>query len=83
MNGFFVNRRGIGGSVGFNQHKASGVVPLLDDIKPSDSRFLDAGPRVGQGCETEGLNALGFHAHVNMHHKHVGTVKVRAAEIEA
>jgi hypothetical protein len=66
VRGFLVESWGIFGAVGFDEHKARGVVGLLDDIKAGDARFEEALARVFGRGRFERLDTVGFNADANV-----------------
>jgi hypothetical protein len=75
MTGFFVSGGRIGSAISFDEHKTGWIILLLDDVKASDTGFLDALASVGKSGLFEGLDVFGLEMNVNVDDEHIEHVK--------
>ena len=65
-----VRGRRVGGAIGLDQHKASWIVLLLNNVETSDPDFLHALPRVRYRRLDKGSNAFSFNMDVDVDDQH-------------
>mmetsp|Transcript_23418 Transcript_23418/g.60061 ORF Transcript_23418/g.60061 Transcript_23418/m.60061 type:complete len:338 (+) Transcript_23418:171-1184(+) len=72
MGSLFVLRGPGLSTVHLHEHKLSGVIRLLDDIKAGNAGLGYTGGRIGQRRLQKGLLAARLHRHVHMNRQHAG-----------
>ena len=67
---FLVCRGSVRIPINLHQHKARGIISLLDHVEARDARLLTARAGVGECGFLEGVHKFRFHADMNMNDKH-------------
>jgi len=74
---FLVSGRGPVRPVHLREQEPGGIVRLLEDIEPGDSRFPDTRAGIGQRGFLERIDAPGFHLNVDVDDEHAATIRAR------